>query len=225
MGQAIGQVLSFAVGVALSPVPIIGVVLMLGTPSARKNGPAFMIGWIAGLTVVGTIVLLVSSGASASKQGQPADWVNVLKLVLGVLLLAVAVKQWRGRPRRGEQARLPGWMRTIDSFTAVRAASFGVVLSALNPKNLLLAVGAAAAIAQTGVGAGKQAVALAVFVLVGSIGTGAPVVLYFVMGERSKRSLDELKSWMGQHNAAIMAVLCLVIGAKLIGDAISGFAT
>ena len=32
-----------------------------------------------------------------------------------------------------------------------------------------------------------------------------------------------LRDWMAQHNAAIMAVLCLVIGAKLIGDAISGF--
>jgi hypothetical protein len=29
---------------------------------------------------------------------------------------------------------------------------------------------------------------------------------------------------MSANNAAIMAVLCLVIGAKLIGDAISGFA-
>jgi hypothetical protein len=27
---------------------------------------------------------------------------------------------------------------------------------------------------------------------------------------------------MAGHNAAIMAVLCLVIGAKLIGDAITG---
>ena len=34
--------------------------------------------------------------------------------------------------------------------------------------------------------------------------------------------LDELKEWMGAHNAAIMAVLCLVIGVKLIGDGISG---
>ena len=32
MGQAIGQVLSFGVGAALSPVPIIAVVLMLATP-------------------------------------------------------------------------------------------------------------------------------------------------------------------------------------------------
>ena len=29
---------------------------------------------------------------------------------------------------------------------------------------------------------------------------------------------------MRQNNAAIMTVVCLVIGAKLIGDAISGFA-
>jgi len=28
---------------------------------------------------------------------------------------------------------------------------------------------------------------------------------------------------MGQHSAVIMAVLCLIIGIKLIGDAISGF--
>jgi hypothetical protein len=28
---------------------------------------------------------------------------------------------------------------------------------------------------------------------------------------------------MAQNNAVIMAVLCLVIGAKLVGDAITGF--
>jgi len=36
--------------VALSPVPIIAVVLMLGTPRARVNGPAFVLGWVLGLT-------------------------------------------------------------------------------------------------------------------------------------------------------------------------------
>jgi hypothetical protein len=72
IADALGQVLSFAVGVALSPVPIIGVVLMLGTPRARSNGAAFVLGWVAGLSVVGAIVLLVSSGADASTGGQPA---------------------------------------------------------------------------------------------------------------------------------------------------------
>jgi threonine/homoserine/homoserine lactone efflux protein len=221
MSEAIGQILSLGVGVALSPVPIIGVVLMLGTPRARSNGLAFIAGWVVGLTAVGTVVLLVSSGTDASEGGQPADWVNVLKLVVGLLLLLVAGKQWRGRPRGDEEAPMPTWMGAIDTFNAGKAGAFGLVLSAVNPKNLLLVVAAATAIAQTGASTGSQAVALAVFVLIGSLGTGAPVVLYFVLGSRSKGVLDGLKTWMSGHNAAIMAVLCLIIAAKLIGDAIS----
>jgi threonine/homoserine/homoserine lactone efflux protein len=222
-GDAIGQVLAFGVGVSLSPVPIIGVVLMLGTPRARVNGPAFIAGWVLGLGAVGAIVLLAASGADASENSAPADWVNWLKLALGVLLLLVAVKQWRSRPAAGEDAPLPKWMQAIDTFKPGKAAGLGVVLSAVNPKNLLLVVGAAAAIAQTGASTSDQALALGVFVLVGTLGPGLPVALYLAMGERSKKTLDHVKAWMGAHNVAIMAVLCLVLGAKLVGDAISGF--
>jgi threonine/homoserine/homoserine lactone efflux protein len=196
---------------------------MLATPRARTNGLAFLAGWVAGLAVAGVVVLLISSGAEASESGAPADWVNWLKIILGVLLLGLALKQWRGRPRAGEEAAMPGWMKAIDTFGAPKAAGLAVVLSAVNPKNLLLVVAAAAAIAQTGVGGGKQAVALAVFVVIGTIGPGAPVAIYFAMGERSKHLLDELRAWMAHNNAAIMAVICLVIAAKLIGDGISGF--
>jgi threonine/homoserine/homoserine lactone efflux protein len=221
MADAIGQVLSLGVGVALSPVPIIAVVLMLGTPRARVNGPAFLFGWIAGLAVVGTIVLLVAGGADASEDQQPADWVGVVKIVLGVLLALVAVRQWRGRPRAGEQAAMPKWMQAIDGFTPTRSMGIAAVLAAVNPKNLLLTVGAGAAIAQTGAGAGDQAVALAVFVLIGTLGPGLPVAIYFLAGRRAGHVLDELKTWMAANNTAIMAVLCLVIGVKLIGDGIS----
>ncbi len=221
MQDAIGQVLSFGVGVALSPVPIIAVVLMLATPRARSNGPAFVLGWVLGLAVLGTIVLLVSSGAGADDGGQPATWVSVLKLVLGLLLVALAVKLWHGRPRGDAEPQLPKWMRTIDQFTPVRALAIGAALAAVNPKNTLLTIGAAAAIAATGASTGAQAVALAVFILVATLGVGAPVALYFALGERSRAVLDDLKVWMARNNTAIMAVLCLVIGAKLLGDGIA----
>lgn len=223
MGEAIGQILSLAVGVALSPIPIIAVVLMLATPQGRVNGPAFVVGWMLGLGVVGTVVLLLSSGASASDEGAPATWVSVLKLVLGLLLLALAAKQWRGRPQGDDEPRLPSWMTTIDGFTPVKSVGMAVLLSAINPKNLVLVVGAAAAIAQTGAATGDQAVALVVFVLVGTLGPGIPVAIYFALGERAERVLDGLRTWMSRENVVIMAVICLVLGAKLIGDAISGF--
>ena len=225
MGQAIGQVLSFGVGVAISPVPIIAVVVMLATPKGRVNGPAFLLGWVAGLAVLGTIVLVAASGGSASKHGTPATWVSILKIVLGVLLWLLAIRQWRGRPRGEEAGRLPGWMKTIDTFTAARSTAMGVALSAINPKNLLLSVGAAAAIAQTGASAPSQAVALAVFIVIATLGVGAPVAIYFVMGDRGDDILRGLHDWMARENATIIAVICLIIGAKLIGDAITALAT
>jgi threonine/homoserine/homoserine lactone efflux protein len=220
MGDAIGQVLSLGVGVAISPVPIIAIVLMLGTPLARRNGPAFLLGWVLGLAVIGTIGLLVAGGANASENGNPATWVGVLELLLGVALVLLAARQWRGRPRVGEAGELPKWMRSVDRFTAGRSIAMGVALSALNPKNLLLTLGAAATVAQAGLDAGREAISMAVFVAVGALGPGIPVAVYLVMGERAKRLLGELEVWMGANNAAIIAVLCLVIGVKLIGDGI-----
>ena len=222
MNEAIGQSLPFAVGVGLSPIPIIAVVLMLATPRARVNGPAFLVGWVVGLAIVGGIVLVVAGGLDATGVDGPATWVSVLMLVLGALLVLLGVKQWRGRPRGDEAAALPKWMTTIDHFGPGKAVGFGALLSGANPKNLLLTVGAAAAIGQTGIEAGQETIALAVFIAVGSIGVGGPIVIYFVLGERSQKLLDALKSWMAANNAVIMAVLILVIGAKLVGDGISG---
>jgi hypothetical protein len=220
MGEAIGQTLPVAVGVALSPLPIIAVVLMLTTPRARANGPAFLAGWLLGLAVVGAIVLLLAGPAGAADDGTPATWVSWVKIVLGALLLLVAVRQFRGRPHAGEAVEMPAWMNAIDRFSAPKAIGMGALLSGANPKNTLLAVSAAATIASTGVAAGGQAIAYGVFALIGSLGVGVPVVLYLVMGKRSAGPLAALKDWMGRHNAAIMAALCLLIGVKLIGDAI-----
>ncbi len=210
-----------AIGIALSPIPIIAVVLMLTTPRARANGPVFVLGWLLGLGVVGAVVLAIAGPADASSSGEPATWVSWLKIVLGAGLLLVAARQFRGRPHGDEQAAMPRWMGAIDQFKPGAALGSGVLLAGANPKNLLLAVGGAAAIAQTGIAAGEQVIAYLVFALIGTIGVGAPVVIYFGMGERSQEVLAKLKDRMGQHNAVIMSVLCLIIGVKLIGDAIS----
>jgi hypothetical protein len=116
-------------------------------------------------------------------------------------------------------------MASIDKTTPVAAAGLAAVLAGANPKNLILAVGGAATIAQTGISGGEQAIAYLVFALVGTLGVGIPVGIYFAMGPRSDHLLAELKDRMSRHNAVIMAVLCLIIGAKLIGDAIGALTT
>lgn len=222
MGEAIGQALPLAIGVAVSPMPIVAVVLMLVTPRARTNGTAFLLGWLVAVAAAGAVLLAVADPAGASDDGAPATWVSWVKVGLGLLLLAVAVKQWRGRPRSGDDVETPKWMAALDTFTPVRALAVAAALAAVNPKNLLLIVGGAAAVAQTGASTGDEVVAWAVFTVIASLGVGAPVVLFFVLGDRATAMLDDLKTWMSTNNTAIMAVICLVIAAKLVGDGISG---
>jgi len=222
VGQAVGAVLPLAVAVAVFPVPVIVAVLVLGSERGTAKGLAFVLAWCVGLAAVGAIALVLAGVADASAAGEPATWVDVLLLGLGLLLVAFAVKQWRSRPSAGEETPVPGWMRTIGDFTTARAGGAGFALSALNPKNVLLTVAAAAEIADVGLPAGQEVAVLIGFVLVASAGVLTPLALSLALGDRSRELLDGLRGWMARHNAVIMAVLFILIGAKLIGDAISG---
>ena len=142
--------------------------------------------------------------------------------MLGALLVVVALRQWRKRPKPGEEPPMPKWMDSMVDFSPVKAAGAGVVLSAVNPKNLLLALSAAATIAATNISGVDQALSYLVFGLIATIGVATPVVIYFSMGDRAQPILADLKTWLARHNAAIMAVIFLVIGAKIIGQGIAG---
>ncbi|HEX3089301.1 MAG TPA: GAP family protein [Ilumatobacteraceae bacterium] len=220
MLDALGQILPMAIVVALSPMPIIAVVLMLVSAKARVNGPMFVIGWLVGMAVVGGIVL-VAAGPEASDSGDPATWVAYVELAIGVLLLLLAVKQWRARPAEGMEVEMPKWMAAVDSFTPLKSAGFAAFFGGVNPKNLLLILAAASTIAQTGISGGEQAIVYGVFCLIGTLGVAIPVIVYFALGDRAPALLRRMQMWMAHNNAAIMSVLLLVIGVKIFGDGLS----
>ncbi|WP_454042093.1 GAP family protein [Cellulosimicrobium sp. Marseille-Q8652] len=221
MGGAIGQSLPVAVGVMISPLPIVAVVLMLTSGKARANAFAFLLGWFVAVGAVALVVALLAGSGTPATAG-PADWVGWLKIVLGVLLLLVAVRQWRGRPRGDVEPPAPRWMAAIDSFTPVKALGLAVLLGAVNPKNLLLAVSGGVAIGSAAGGdVAVSVTAAVVFAVVASLGVATPVVIYVSMGERAAALLDGLKTWLIHNNAVVMALLLLVIGAKMIGDGIT----
>ena len=222
MRQAIGNVLPLAIAAGLSPIPIIGVVLMLVTPRASGNSLMFVVGWLAGLAIVGVIGLTIASAAGASDNGAPSNGANTTQIVLGAVLVLMAGRRWRSRPKGDEEPEMPKWMSAVEDFGPLQAAGLGVALSAVNPKNLILTLGAATSIAATNISGADQAIAFAVYALIATIGVAAPVVIYFTMGTRAQPILDNLKTWLGRNNNTILAVILLLIGAKLIGQGVAG---
>ena len=136
----------------------------------------------------------------------------------GVAFLFMALRQWRSRPKHGETPKMPKWMEAIDKFTPARSFLFGALLSGVNPKNLALTLAAAASIAQAGLSTGDSAIAVAVFVVIGSLTVAGPVLVFLFGGERAAQPLASIKEFMGEHNHVIMMVVLLVLGAKLIGS-------
>jgi hypothetical protein len=197
---------------------------MLITPKAKANGFAFIVGWLVGVAVAGAIALAILGPTSTSDDGTTATWTYWLKIVLGLLLVALAVKEWRARPAPDADVAMPKWMGMLDGFTAIKASGLAILLSALNPKNLVFIIGGAAAVSQFDLSVGEQAGAWAVFTIIATIGVAVPMAIYLFMGAKAAETLQSLKEWMARNNTAVMAVLLLIIGIKLVGDAITGLA-
>ena len=222
MGQAIGGILPLAIGVAISVLPIIALILMLITPRARGNGLAFLAGWVLGLVIVGGSVLVIAGVAGVSSSSGPSTAAYAIKLLLGVLFLLLATRQWHSRPAPGEQPPAPKWLAALDTFGPGKSLGLGAALSGVNPKNLILTIGAAASIAQAGLPGGQQASVLAVFIALGSVTVATPLVIYLAMGAKAAGILDGWRTWLAANNAAVMLVLFLVFGVLLVGQGIAG---
>jgi hypothetical protein len=111
-------------------------------------------------------------------------------------------------------------MADIDALKPGKALGLGVLLAGVNPKNLILTLGAAAGLAQLRLSTTDAVVSLIAFVVVGSLTIAIPVVYYLLGGDRAKHALEELKGWLAVHNAAVMTVLFLVFGVDLIAKGI-----
>jgi len=208
--------------VAISPLPIIAVILMLFSAQARVNGPMFLLGWVIGLALVSAVVYGLASGAGASSDVSASKGISWVKIALGVVLLVLAVRKWRTRPATPQSASMPKWMAGIDTFTAGKSLGLGALLSSVNPKNLILTAGAAAGLAQLGLPGREATVSLVVFVALASTSIAVPVLYYLLGGQRAQALLDEVKSWLTVNNGAVMAVLLVVFGAVLVGKGLAG---
>lgn len=215
MGSVLGELLPLALGVAISPIPIIGAILMLLGKHARTTSIGFAVGWVLGI-VIATTIFVFLGGAMGDSTSTGNAWI---KLGLGILLLIVGLRQWRGR---GGEHTTPKWMRAIDEMRPPTALGLGFALSAINPKNLIMCVAAGVSIGTASLSAGSDVALVAIFSVLAATTVVIPVLAYQIAADRLRDPLDRLKVWLQANNATVMAVLILVIGVVLIGKGISG---
>ena len=206
------EALVYAVGVAVSPVPIASIIVILTSPRARANGAAFVAGWALGIAVV--VTALVALVDQTGLDDSDPSWIAIPELVLGSAFVAAALVIWIRRRRRREHA-VP-WLDAVDHLTEARSAALGVIFAVANPKVVALALGAALSLAEASADAGTELRAIVLFCAIGVTGVALPFALYLLFPGRSASLLSRLRAWLGRHEAMILAVLGLVLGAVFL---------
>lgn len=223
MSDAFSQMLPFALVIAFSPITLVAVIAMLFSVRAIPNGVAFLAGWAFGVGVALVVLTALAGVADPTAGGDdPSDVVTVLRFLLGASLLAYAAKTWRGRPRSGDAVEMPRWMSRIERIVPSRAFGLAVALGAVNPKNLLMHVAAAATLVSEGLSRTAEGTAVVLYSLVASSSVACLVAYRALAGERGAATLERVRGWLVANDAIVMSVLFLAFGVKLVVDAIAG---
>ena len=222
MGSVLGDLLPLAVGVAVSPTAVIAVILMLFAPKARATSLGFMLGWVFGVLVVVVASLALAAEVETDMSSEPTAVVSWIKILIGIAALVIAAMQWRVSLKESGAPAMPKWMRSIDTINLPAATGLGFALAAVNPTNLALCAAAGVTISGGSLSDGGDAVAVSAFAVIACTSVVIPVAAYGIAADRLRGPLDSFKRWLERHNAAVTAMLMLVIGTVLVGKGLGG---
>ena len=154
---------------------------------------------------------------------EPADgttaWASWARLLIGVALVVLGLSRWR---ERHELHDTPAWMAALNEATPGSAVRLGVLLSAANPKVLLLAAAGGVVIGSAGLSTTETLVSVTAFTAIAAVTVALPVLLFIVLGERILVPLGRARDWLDANNAAVMAAVITVIGVLLAYKGYSG---
>lgn len=205
--------LPYAVGIAVSPLPIAFVLLLLSGPRGRARAAGFAAGWAVGLAAtVSVLVVLVNR---LDVQDSHPAWIGAANVAVGVGFLAAAAQAWRG------PQLMAGVLGAIDHLTPARSAISGVVMSSVNPKVYALTLGAALALATTGATTGTAAATTTLYVAIGATGVILPVGVDLAAPVHSAHWLESFRAWLETHERTILIVLGVLIGVVFLRQGIA----
>jgi hypothetical protein len=209
------NLIPLAVGMMISPLPIVAIVAIVLAPRGRAAAPIYT----TTFTIVSLVFLALgavfsanSSSSSASGSSSTISFVFAIIITIGFALFAVL--SWIGRPKPGQTAKAPSWLAAIDNVTPLSAAGLGFVMAITNTKNIPLALKGGALIGDAHSSLPITILLCVVVAIVGSLALIVPALIALSTSDRVIGALQRVKTEMIAHNAVMMTVLFAILAAN-----------
>jgi threonine/homoserine/homoserine lactone efflux protein len=201
--------------ITLEPIPLTAFLLILASEGGVRKGAAFIFGWLVSLAIVVVATVLVTGNKPPKPSTAPSLAALAVKIAIGVLLLAIAVRQWRkmGKPKKPKKT--PKWQTGIDNMSPWYAMG----LAPLTQPWGLVAAGVAT-ITEAKLSSWQSYIALVLFCLVSTAIYLALEIYAGFRPERSQAFLTSARAWIDTHTDQVIVVVSLVLGCWLVGKSI-----
>lgn len=220
MLTAVLLLLPAAIGFALSPIPLVEMILVLLSRRSKSNGLVFLI-CIA--VPVFAVAMLSATGLAAGTRGEKgiSDLKAWIMLSLATLLLLMAFRNFVRR----RDTSVPKVFAAIENMGPSGVAALSAGATILNPKNLVILLGAGAVAAETGLPTGQLLIALLLFTGLATLPFSVAVGYVLLGGDTAARRMQRVKRWLLTHNRLIIAIVLGVVGAVMAAKALTALVT
>jgi hypothetical protein len=218
------SLLPLIIGSAVVPVQIIIAILLL---TSAKQGLAKAVAFVAGMTLVrlaqGVIFGFIFAGGSSDTAGGAAEsgWiVPTLMLVLAILMLITAYRQWAKDP--DPDAPPPKWLALPEKLTPLTALALGAGMILIAAKMWVFTLGAIGTIGEARLGQPSGTIIFLLFVLLAESLLLIPILIRLIVPAQATALLGRVSDWLTAHNRVIVIAVSLIFGLLFLYKGVTG---
>ncbi len=221
MGNVIAELIPLILGAAIVPIWIIIVLFLLRGKGGLLKALAFVVG-ISSVRLAQGIVFgyIFRSAEEASGESGSGVIVSTLLLVIGILLLITAFKQYRKED--DPDGPPPKWMEIFSTATPVKAFALGAALIAIAAKQWVFTLSAIATIGQASLSQVENVITFLVYVLLAISLPLVPILFSAIAPRQSAVTLERMGKWLEKHNRHIVIAVSLIFGVFFLWKGMSG---
>jgi hypothetical protein len=214
------HVLFYALAAAASPLALTATFVVIRSVRPRRNGIAFLSGFLLGTTIAASLGLVLGQAAVERLDShETVEW--VLTLLLGIALLIVGLRAWHASSRpEHEGSRASAILAALGNVRPAAAFSMAWLLGFGGPKRLVLTFLAMTSVSKAGIGDVESLTLVVAYIAVATVPVSVPVGIVIIAGQRAAVILGRGESWLTEHAASLRVWLSLGIGAALVVDAL-----
>jgi hypothetical protein len=221
MGDLFVGLVPLIVGAAMVPLYTIAVLLLLQSKGGLPKAVAFVSGGITVRLVQGVLFgLVIGVACHENSEPGPKLILSTLLLIVGILLLVTAFKQWRKQD--DPDAPAPQWTTAMSGFSALKAAGTGALFPLIAVKQWVFTLSAIGVIGEAGLSGKASAGLYLLFVLATQTLVLAPILAYAIAPDWTVGPLHATRIWLERNNRAIVKVMSLIIGAWFLFKGVTG---